>query len=87
MDRLTDERLIELVNVSDNTHWRFTTNEVPIIAEELLELRKENEKLRELLTEIACSGVEYEDKRIDYVVVQVDRTIWKEDLNEFRPGD
>jgi len=53
-DRLTDERLIELVNVSDNTHWRFTTNEVPIIAEELLELRKENEKLRTACNVCLC---------------------------------
>lgn len=30
----------------------------------------------DLLREVACSGVEVDDKRLDYVVLQVDRETW-----------
>jgi hypothetical protein len=39
-------------------------------------LTEESERMRDLLREIAASGVEFEDPRIDYVTVQVDRETW-----------
>lgn len=41
-------------------------------------LKAENERLRELLREVSCSGVEHDDERIGYITVQIDRATWKE---------
>lgn len=32
---------------------------------------------KQLLEELACSGVEVDDARLDYVVIQVDRCVWE----------
>lgn len=42
------------------------------------EYARENERLRELMREVAGSGVEFEDPRVGYVVVQIDRPTWDE---------
>jgi len=46
----------------------------------------ENERLRELLAEVAASGVEMDDPRIGYVVVQIDRKTWQ-DLSALNQGE
>jgi hypothetical protein len=40
----------------------------------------------ELLREIAASGVVFEDERVRYVEVQIDRDTWRE-LQEWRAAD
>jgi len=42
------------------------------------ELAAENKRLKELLRDVALSGVEFDDERIGYVTVQIDRTTWNE---------
>lgn len=39
----------------------------------------------DLLREVACSGVEFDDNR-KYVVVQIDRDIWEKLQKEYRNG-
>lgn len=39
-------------------------------------LREENEKLRGLLAEVAGSGVELQDDRMRYLVVQIGKDLW-----------
>ena len=45
----------------------------------------EVERLRELLRDVATSGVSYEEPRVHYLEVQIDRPTWEE-LAEFRPA-
>ena len=51
---------------------------------EIVDLRVEINRLRELLAEIACSGVAFSDPRIDYLEVQISTATWNE-LEQFRP--
>ena len=41
------------------------------------ELFAENERLRELLAEVGGAGVAFEDERVDYVEIQIDRETWE----------
>ena len=50
---------------------------------EVKRLNKSFRRLEELLYEIAISGVEHDDERLDYVTVQIDRITWNE-LQEVR---
>jgi hypothetical protein len=45
--------------------------------EENLRLNDEAERLRNLLGEVAASGVAFQDDRLDYVEVQVDVDTWR----------
>lgn len=45
----------------------------PIVSDCLGELRE----LRRMLREVAESGVEIDDERIDWLVVQIDRKTWR----------
>jgi hypothetical protein len=45
---------------------------------EAMRLLGEGAACRELLYDAACAGVEFDDARLDYVSVQVDRTTWNE---------
>lgn len=45
---------------------------------EIARLTAEVERLRGLLSEVACSGVEFEDDRVRYVAVQINREVWLE---------
>lgn len=47
-------------------------------------LRAENERLRDLLREVAEGGVEFADPRVRYVAVQIDADTW-ERVKEDRP--
>jgi len=42
-------------------------------------------RLRALLAEAAKSGVEHNDPRLDYVVVQIDRAVWAQIQAETTP--
>ena len=39
--------------------------------------------LQQLLHEVSCSGVELQDERMSYVVVQIDAELWRE-IQAFR---
>lgn len=49
---------------------------VPTLVADVRRLREENEKLRDLLAEVAGSGVELQDDRMRYLVVQIRRGLW-----------
>jgi hypothetical protein len=49
-------------------------------------LEAELRYLREILRDVACSGLEFEDARLSYVVVQVDRETWAR-LQAFRQDE
>lgn len=49
---------------------------VPTLVADVRRLREENEKLRDLLAEVAGSGVELQDNRMRYLVVQIRRGLW-----------
>lgn len=46
----------------------------------------ENDRLRELLKEVSGSGIVFDDERIGYLEVQIDRSLWKE-LQQERHND
>ena len=48
-------------------------------------LREENEKLRGLLAEVAGSGVELQDDRMRYLVVQIGRDLWAKVTEASKP--
>ena len=52
--------------------------EIARIRAENAELTRQLEEARELLTEVAVSGVSMSDPRIDYVEVQIDTDTWAE---------
>jgi len=52
----------------------------------VVQVRREVERLRELLADVANSGVDFDDDRIDWLNVQISRLVWDE-LSEFRIGD
>ena len=37
----------------------------------------ERESLKDLLKEVSLSGVEHNDIRLDYLTVQIDRSLWE----------
>ena len=49
---------------------------MPLLLDEVERLREENEKRRGLLAEVAGSGVELQDDRMRYLVVQIGRDLW-----------
>lgn len=42
------------------------------------EMQADIDRLRGLLAEVAASGVSFEDERVGYVEVQIDRDTWTE---------
>ncbi len=44
--------------------------------------QRRRDELRALLRDVAASGVEHDDPRNSYVLVQIDRRIWTEVLME-----
>lgn len=50
----------------------------PITWQALLAMRTENARLMDLLQDVAFSGVEMEDPRIDYLCVQISESTWQE---------
>lgn len=41
-------------------------------------VRAERDRYREALREVAASGVEFDDARVGYVTVQIDRPTWQD---------
>jgi hypothetical protein len=42
-------------------------------------------RVRNLLVQVAASGVETDDARLDYVVIQIDRDVWADIQADFTP--
>lgn len=58
---------------------------VPTLVADVRRLREENEKLRDLLAEVAGSGVELQDDRMRYLVVQIGRDLWAKVTEASKP--
>ena len=56
--------------------WRDT--KIMTLETRIAELERERDRMRELLREIACSGVTFSDERVGYVEVQIGREVWEE---------
>jgi hypothetical protein len=57
----------------DGGHY---TNEVGL-ERSIVDAASKITAIRRLLHEVACAGVELEDPRMSYVVVQIDVAVWK----------
>lgn len=75
MMRVKNARILELE--AENERLRGERDEVSkVAANEIMDLRSRLEGAEETMREVACSGVEFEDERVSYVAVQIDRETW-----------
>jgi len=48
--------------------------------------RATSDQMFDLLQDISMAGVELDDRRMSYVVVQIDRAVWQR-VQGYKPGD
>ena len=60
---------------ADATH-RWARKCVEMWERERVDLRAERDRYRELLLDVADAGVAFDDERLKYVEVQIDRATW-----------
>jgi ribosomal protein L12E/L44/L45/RPP1/RPP2 len=63
--------------VTEEPLWHCTLADKAAMDANLLRVEAEREALRKALTDLLNdSGIEFDDERLDYLVIQVDRRAW-----------